>query len=154
MDERERIIREVIKVLPELFKSLRRDVALHRSEGSDMAGLGPQAQPLTTGQMRTLVHLAQYGLQSMGELADGMQITTASATGLVKPLVAMGYVTRSRDPRDERMVRVALSEQAQALAERILAHRRREVEEALTGMDDEACRHFLEGLERLAGRRR
>ncbi len=149
-EERERIIREVIKVLPELAKSLSRDVAMHGTAGH----LPPGTGAVSTAQVRTLVHLAQSGPQSMGELAEGMQITMASASGLVKPLVAMGHVTRSRDPRDERVVRVALSGRAQVLADQILKERRREVEAALAGMDDEACRHFLEGLERLAGRRR
>ena len=105
-------------------------------------------------QIRTLVHLAQYGPQTMGELAEGLQITMASTTGLVKPLAAMGYVTRSRDDHDRRVVRVGLSPEAQVMADRILVERRLEVEAALTGMDDASCRHFLQGLERLAGRRR
>jgi DNA-binding MarR family transcriptional regulator len=163
VEERERIIREVIKVLPELATSLNRDVAMHataaawpedatgRTAGRPGAGA---TGVLSTAQVRTLVHLAQYGPQTMGELAEGMQVTTASATGLVKPLVALGHVTRSRDPRDERVVRVALSPRAQALADRILAQLRREVEAALAGMYDAACRDFLEGLERLVGRRK
>jgi DNA-binding MarR family transcriptional regulator len=165
VDERERIIREVIKVLPELANSLNRDVALHAVAGvasggtrvgaaqAGTAGAGA-AKALSTAQVRALVHLAQYGSQTMGELAEGMQITTASATGLIKPLVALGHVARARDPNDERVVRVTLSERAQGMADQILAERRREVEAALIGMDDAACRSFLEGLERLVGRRR
>ena len=146
MDDRERIIREIIKVLPELASSLNRDVALH--DRAVTVG-----QVVSTAQIRTLVHLAQYGPQTMGELAEGMQIAMASATGLVKPLVAMGYVIRSRDDQDRRVVRVGLSPEAQIMADRILAERRLEVEAALAGMDKTSCRHFLEGLERLAGRR-
>ena len=147
MDERERIIREIIKVLPELATSLNRDAAMH--EHAAAAG-----HVVSMAQIRTLVHLAQYGPQTMGELAEGLQITMASTTGLVKPLAAMGYVTRSRDDHDRRVVRVGLSPEAQVMADRILVERRLEVEAALTGMDDASCRHFLQGLERLAGRRR
>jgi DNA-binding MarR family transcriptional regulator len=176
MDERERIIREVIKVLPELARSLNRDATAHASgmyEAAQMAtapgaaqagtdvSLGRRAVPgaaaapeVSAAQLRTLIHLAQYGPQTMGELAEGMQITMASATGLVKPLVALGYVTRSRAPHDQRVVRVALSGGAQEMADRLLAERRREVEAALSGMNDQACRDFLEGLERLVGRNR
>ena len=174
MDERERIIREVIKVLPELAKSLNRDSAAHAASMHDAArlaaapdtatGAEPQATdpesaaasaPEVSGaQLRALIHLAQYGRQTMGELAEGLRITMASASGLVKPLVAVGYVTRSRDPHDQRVVRVGLSGGAQAMADGLLAQRRQEVEAALTGMDDQACRSFLEGLERLVGRNR
>jgi DNA-binding MarR family transcriptional regulator len=162
VDERERVIREVIKVLPELAKSLNRDVAAHSAAAHAAAqtavhATGTQgAAPATvsTAQLRALVHLAQYGLQTMGDLAEGMQITTASATGLINPLVDMGHVMRARDPKDRRVVRIGLTEQAQALADGMIAERRREVEAALEGMDLEGCRCFLEGLERLAGRRR
>jgi DNA-binding MarR family transcriptional regulator len=167
MDERERVIREIIKVLPELAKSLNRDVAAHAammhvgagsaspgsaSPGSASPGSTPGSTPgVSTAQLRALVHLAQYGPQTMGELAEGLQITTASATGLVNPLVEMGHVTRSRDANDRRVVRIGLSERAERLAKDIIAERRREVEVALDGMDLQACRSFLEGLERLAG---
>lgn len=148
MDEREHVIREIIKVLPELTKSLNRDVASHAALMHAGAGSGGA---VSTAQLRALVHLAQYGPQTMGELAEGLQITTASATGLVNPLVEMGHVTRSRDPNDRRVVRIGLSEHAQSLAKDVIAVRRREVEAALEGMDLRACRSFLEGLERLAG---
>ncbi len=151
MEERERIIREVIKVLPDLAKSLNRDAGVHAAVGHGRAG-GADDTPVSTAQVRTLVHLAQYGPQTMGELAEGMRISTASATGLIKPLFAAGLVVRSRDPKDRRVVRVGLSPTAQDLADRVLAGWRREVEAALAGMDDQACAHFLEGLERLAGR--
>jgi DNA-binding MarR family transcriptional regulator len=154
MDERERIVREVIKVLPELAKTLTRDVAAHAVAMHAAAGTVAGGPPEVSGaQLRTLIHLAQYGPQTMGELAEGMQITMASATGLVKPLVQMGYVTRGRDANDQRVVRVGLSARAQEMADQILSDRRREVEAALSGMNDQACRDFLEGLERLVGRR-
>lgn len=155
MDERERIIREVIKVLPELAKSLTRDVAAHSTAAHDAIPNGGATRPTaSTAQIRALVHLAQYGPQTMSELAEGLQITMASTTGLVNPLVTMGYVVRSRDPQDRRVVRIGLTGEAQSLAGGIIAERRREVEAALDGMDLAACRGFLEGLERLAGRRR
>ena len=102
MDERERIAREIIKLLPELARSLNRDVAGHMVAMHDAAGNATGSPPEVSGaQLRTLIHLAQYGPQTMGELAEGLQITMASATGLVKPLVQMGYVTRGRDVDDQ-----------------------------------------------------
>lgn len=164
MDERERIIREVIKVLPELGRSLNRDMAAHvaaareaAAQGAASAGVHALAEgavpEVSAAQLRTLVHLAQYGPQTMGELAEGMQITMASASGLVKPLVALGYITRTREQHDQRVVRVGLSPGARQIADGILAERRRDVDAALAGLDDQACRMFLEVLERLAGRR-
>jgi DNA-binding MarR family transcriptional regulator len=144
-EPREIIVTEILKLLPDLARGLNRAVAAH----CDVAG---PARPVTTAMMRALVHLARYGEQTMGELAEGLKITTASATGLVEPLVEMGYVTRRRDPHDRRVVRIALTEEARATAESILAGLRSEVEAALAELDDEACLSFLSGLERLTAR--
>lgn len=152
MDEREHIIREVIKVLPELARALNREVASHAAAVREMTR-GKERPALSAAQLRTLIHLAQYGPQTMGELAKGLQITMASATGLVKPLAQLGFVVRSRDNRDERVVRVGLSDEAQGMADQILAHWRQQVEEALSDLDDEDCRRFLEVLGKLAGRK-
>jgi|WetSurMetagenome_2_1015567.scaffolds.fasta_scaffold04914_6 DNA-binding MarR family transcriptional regulator len=164
MDERERVVREVIKVLPELAKNLTRDVDAHSAAAREAAArvgatrvAGRAEMPGTAvsgAQLRALVHLAQYGPQTMSELAEGLQITTASATGLINPLVTMGHVARARDVSDRRVVRIGLTPQAQTLADGMIAERRREVVAALEGMDLAACRSFLQGIERLAGRRR
>lgn len=147
MNEREWIIREIIKILPGLVKSLNRAAAAHARAGRDLAG----GRAISTAQLRTLVHLAQYGPQTMSELAEGMQITMASASGLIKPLAEAGLVKRSRDPQDRRVVRVDLSPRARDLANQALAKWRQDVEAALTDMDNETCRQFLRSLERLAG---
>jgi len=180
MEDRDRIVSEVLKLLPDLARGLRRGLAAHGtlldscrdSTASGMVGdtktIGAEGRgaavprgdahsskperKVTPAMMRTWIHLAQYGSQTMGELAEGLKISTASATDIVQPLVELGYVKRSRDPGDRRVVRVSLTEEAQALADQILAELRAEVQSALADLDDEACRCFLAGLERLAAR--
>jgi DNA-binding MarR family transcriptional regulator len=135
-----------------IYAGLYEDMRSMPTFGDGMLLIGDAAGLEAAAQIRALVHLAQYGRQTMGDLAEGLQITMASATGLIKPLVALGYVVRTHDDDDRRVVWVELSPQAQSMADTILAARRLEVERALAGMDDVSCRHFLEGLERLAGR--
>ena len=60
-----------------------------------------------------MVHLFEYGPLTMGELAEGLSVTTPSATGLINPLADMGFVVRERDEEDRRVVRVRLSERAE-----------------------------------------
>ena len=139
VDERQRIIREVMKLLPELGKAITRSMPVHiRHEGVSVA------------QVKAMVHLSEYGPQTMGDLAEGLKITTPSATGLVNPLADMGFVVRDRDEEDRRVVRVSLSEHAQELAHSILDQRLTEVAAAMDGMPIEAQQNFLDGLERLA----
>lgn len=138
-DERHRIVREVMKLLPELGKAITRSMPVHiRHEGVSLA------------QVKALVHLSEYGPQTMGDLAEGLKITTPSATGLVNPLAEMGFVVRDRDQEDRRVVRVSLSEHAQEMAHSILDQRVTEVAAAMDDMTLEAQQNFLEGLERLA----
>lgn len=138
-DERQRIVREVMKLLPELGKAITRSMPVHiRHEG------------VSSAQVKALVHLSEYGPQTMGDLAEGLKITTPSATGLVNPLAEMGFVVRDRDQEDRRVVRVSLSEHAQEMAHSILDQRVTEVAAAMDDMALEAQQNFLEGLERLA----
>jgi MarR family transcriptional regulator, organic hydroperoxide resistance regulator len=139
VDERQRIVREVMRLLPELGKAITRSMPVRvRHEGVSLA------------QVKALVHLFEYGPQTMGDLAEGLKITTPSATGLVNPLAEMGFVVRDRDQEDRRVVRVSLSERAEELAHSILDQRLAEVTAAMDGMSLEAEQCFLEGLERLA----
>lgn len=134
----EGVYREVLKALPELAEGLRRSMPDHAGEGT-----------VSPARMKALIHLAEYGPQTMTELAEGLRVTTPSATGLVTPLVECGHIVRERDEEDRRMVRVRLSPRAEELAEEALKLRRSEVRNALQGMSEEAREHFLEGLNRL-----
>lgn len=139
VDEQQRIVHEVMKLLPELGTAITRSMPMHvRHEGVSLA------------QVKAMVHLFEYGPQTMGDLAEGLKITTPSATGLVNPLAEMGFVVRERDQEDRRVVRVSLSEHAQEIARSILDQRLTEVADAMDGMSLEAQQNFLEGLERLA----
>lgn len=136
--QQEQLVSEVLKVLPELGRALVDSVPAHAGER--------RASP---AQMKVLVHLAEYGPQTMGDLAEGLGITTPSATGLVNPLAESGLVERERKPEDRRVVTVRLSDEARDMADHILGARRLTVEGALEGLGTDAQQHVLEGLRRL-----
>lgn len=134
-----RIVSEILKLLPELGRALANSVP-------DKV----KHQGVSNAQVRAIVHLAEYGPRTMGDLAQGLRITTPSTTGLINPLADMGLVERERDGEDRRVVRVSLSAKAKKMAGQVLTQRRAEVERAMDGMSDEAKANFLEGLRRLA----
>lgn len=137
--ERQRVVRELMKLLPELGMAITRSVPMHvRHEG------------VSTAQARAIVHLSEHGPQTMGNLAEGLKITTPSATGLINPLAERGLVVRDRDEEDRRVVRVSLSEHAEDIARSIIDQRQAEVAGAMEGMSLESQTCLLEGLERLA----
>jgi MarR family transcriptional regulator, organic hydroperoxide resistance regulator len=57
--------------------------------------------------------------RSVGELGERLHLDSGTLTPLLKRLVSMGYVTRTRDADDERRVLVALTAEGLALRDRL-----------------------------------
>jgi len=64
-----------------------------------------------------LVMLCLWGKddQTVGELGDALFLESSTLTPLLKRLQAVNYLTRNRDPADERQVRVRLTSAGRAL---------------------------------------
>ncbi|WP_447756537.1 MarR family winged helix-turn-helix transcriptional regulator [Sphingopyxis fribergensis] len=63
---------------------------------------------LTYTQYIAMVALAEEDEQTVGELGERLFLESNTLTPILKKLESMGYVTRRRDPADERQVRVNL----------------------------------------------
>jgi len=85
---------------------------------------------MTLGQYQVLDHLAQQGPQTMGELAHWGGVALSSMTATIQRLVGVGIVTRVRDDRDRRVVRIRVTDKGQREC-RIQHRRAREHIEAL-----------------------
>ena len=84
-----------------------------RAYRGPLAGIG-----LTYPQYLTMLVLWQHGEQSVKGLSDRLLLDSSTLTPLLKRLEAAGLVNRQRDRGDERVVRVALTPQGQALRSR------------------------------------
>jgi len=132
-------VTEILKLLPSLGKALTAPPPCRiPGEIRDM--------PISVGEIRLVIHLAEYGSQTMGQIAAGMGITTPSATALVDRVVSHHLAERRRDPRDRRVVRVQLTPVAQKLADRVLAEWRRRVQEVLAEMTPAEQAALVKGL--------
>jgi len=67
-------------------------------------------QDLTLHQLRVLFRLHYRGSVGMGQIAEQLQVTQPTATGVIDRLVERGLVERASDPSDRRKVRVKLTE--------------------------------------------
>jgi DNA-binding MarR family transcriptional regulator len=77
---------------------------------------------LTHPQYLVMLALWQHGQLSVKDLSGLLQLDPGTLSPLVKRLEVAGLVRRDRDPRDERALAIALTEQGRALrarAERI-----------------------------------
>lgn len=70
---------------------------------------------LTYPQYLAMVALWEADDLTVGELGHRLGLESSTLTPLLKRLEAMGLVSRTRDPKDERQVRISLTNQGQAL---------------------------------------
>lgn len=70
---------------------------------------------LTYPQYLVMVSLWAKDDQTVGELGEPLFLESSTLTPLLKRLEAAGHLTRSRDPSDERHVRIRLTNQGRAL---------------------------------------
>ncbi len=72
---------------------------------------------ITYPQYLVLHALWEEDARTVGAIAERLALESSTVTPLVKRLEAAGHVTRQRDPRDERQVRVTLTDSGRTLRE-------------------------------------
>ncbi|WP_166907967.1 MarR family winged helix-turn-helix transcriptional regulator [Mycobacterium sp. DL440] len=70
---------------------------------------------ITYTQYIALVALSEQDHQTVGRLGEKLFLESNTLTPILKKLEALGYVTRHRDPSDERQVVVSLTDAGRAL---------------------------------------
>lgn len=73
---------------------------------------------LTYSQYITIVALWEEDNQTVSGLGEKLFLESNTLTPLLKKLETMGYLTRTRDPQDERQVRVSLTKAGRRLREK------------------------------------
>jgi DNA-binding MarR family transcriptional regulator len=73
---------------------------------------------LTYTQYITVIALWEEDQQTVGSLGNKLCLESNTLTPILKKLEAMGYVDRTRDPQDERQVRVSLTSTGRRLREK------------------------------------
>ena len=73
---------------------------------------------LTYPQYLAMVLLWEQDDQTVGSLGEKLFLESSTLTPVLKRLEALGHVKRTRDPVDERQVRVRLTERGRALRQK------------------------------------
>ena len=145
--ERERLIDEVLMLLPTLGRGIGRPGPVEMDE---IASRGvPVDVHLSPGHVQVLISLAR-GPCSVGQLAEVVGVSSPAATQLVDRLVEHGMVERRHDEADRRIVLVDYVPGMRDVARRIVESRRRRLEEVMGSLTDEEARAFVKGLKLLA----
>jgi DNA-binding MarR family transcriptional regulator len=108
---------------------------------------------VSSTQMQVLFLLSCDAPQTMGRLAEKLDVSLPSLTGIVERMVEHGLVERGRAAGDRRVVTVAPTAAGRAAVEEIDLVRRRALAQLLSRLDaaqqDEALRIFT-ALRRIA----
>lgn len=104
---------------------------------------------MTPQQYWLLRQLRRDGSLSIGELAQALGITTGSVTVACKRLEKAGLLTRERQVEDERIVRVALTEQGRAQIDELRLRKREALAQWLNVLDQHEQEELHGMVERL-----
>ncbi len=96
--------------------------------------------------LNVLLVLSGEGPLPMNRLAELLDVSQASATGIVDRMEQRGLVTRERDEDDRRVVLVVLSPQGEGLIAGIAADRRDKLAQLLDTLADHDAGALLQGL--------
>jgi len=82
----------------------------------------------------------------MSHLAEAMDVSQASATGIVDRMEQRGLVERLRDDSDRRVVRVALADGGRQTLGGMASERREHLTQIIDQLTDRELEGFLAGL--------
>ena len=139
--ERQAAVSELGQAFRRAFRSLRslRGRDTHRGDEVGHA------------QLELLVELSARGPLQAGELADAVQASAATVSGMLDHLCDADLVERTRSESDRRIVVVKLTRRGRRKVEARKAIWQRRWQEALEGLDDDELRVAARVLERIGG---
>lgn len=104
---------------------------------------------LTNQQVVLLLKLLQDGSSTIGVLAEEMRIAGANISTMCKRLEQKGLLIRNRDEKDERIVRISLSEQGYFIVGQIDQSFTNRIETVLKEENEETLEEIILGLNQL-----
>lgn len=139
--EREAAVAELGRAFRRAFRSLRslRGRDTHRGHEIGHA------------QFELLIELYASGPLPAGELAEAVEVSAATVSGMLDGLSEAELIERTRSDSDRRLVVVKLTRRGRRKVEARKAVWQRRWEEALEGLEDEELRVAARVLERIHG---
>jgi DNA-binding MarR family transcriptional regulator len=104
---------------------------------------------LSLVHLHVLTVLESDGPLSMGKLADALDVSVASATGIIDRMEDRGLVERRREGDDRRVVHVAATEAGRAVFIEVANERKGHLRRLLDGLSEDELTAFLVGARAL-----
>ncbi|MEU3493372.1 MarR family winged helix-turn-helix transcriptional regulator [Kitasatospora cineracea] len=113
------------------------------------ADAGMRRHGLHLGQNLLLAALWEQDGRTPGEIAAALEVTTPTVVKMATRMATAGLLTRARDDRDQRLVRLWLTDTGRALQQPVEAERRRLEEQVTAGLTATERRHLLSALAKI-----
>ncbi|GAA2164268.1 MarR family winged helix-turn-helix transcriptional regulator [Actinomadura napierensis] len=110
---------------------------------------GMRRHGLHLGQNHLLAALWERDGRTPGEIAAEVNVTTPTVVKMATRMAAAGLLTRRRDERDNRLVRLWLTDQGRALREPVEAERRALEEAVLADLTAAEREHLMTALAKI-----
>lgn len=104
---------------------------------------------LTPPQFYVLATIGYSGGLPFGEIGEKMMVTVSNLTGIVDRLEDKGLVARERNPRDRRVVRVALTDKGAKLHKSAIPLFEKSIAELFSSLSDEQQKELSHLLRKL-----
>ena len=108
---------------------------------------------LSLVHLNVLTLLEAEGPLAMGRLAEALDVSVASATGIVARMTARGVVERRHDADDRRVVLVHLTPRGTRVFQNLEQHHRQRLARLLDQLSEDEMTGFLLGLRALRAAR-
>lgn len=99
-------------------------VALIRALGLHRPDRTPCGEPVSVGEAQALFEIAREPGISQNELAGRLRLEKSTVSRLAQMIERRGWIARSRDPGDSRVVRLRLMRAGSTAVQRLSASRR------------------------------
>lgn len=103
------------------------------------------------GQPPVLFMLQKHEGMANSEMAEALAITPATLTNKIKRMEKAGLVIRRRDPHDERISRIYMTEKGQGIMERLRASMIEIEDITLKGLSEAEVENLTEKLKLILG---
>lgn len=103
-------------------------------------------EEITLPQLQAMRYIWLHRNCTVGEVAEGLDISYPSATNMLNRLVRKGLVTRHGNPADRRFVEVQLTEKGEQLTRRVEEERTARLKQVLDEMGEAEREALIEGL--------
>jgi len=104
---------------------------------------------LTMPQLKVLLLLGQQGKAPVSWLATRMKVSPPNITGILDRLEQRGWVARTNDPLDRRVVRIVLTKEGDLLLHDLCAAGVGDLQGRLDGMPEESAQALHRGFSML-----